>query len=272
MAFSPETRPANENEQQGNARETCKEQPPHVVTSRRILACLASASDDTAGWRNSGALMGSTEWRGHTNKRQTGGMATFGNLETEVEPLATLMREHTEIHTLVTQAQELLEAALGAGDASDPAGRALAAVRDLDAYMAESLVIHIAKEEDVLFPALRGFAADIDQVVEEMVEQHDEVRNRQAIIARAVAAMSHTHDEVDAARTGLSGAVARASLSLTQESLEELLDGVRRLDWMLQGHFGDEEDDLFVPALELLTAETFAEMAAKAERIELGLD
>ncbi len=199
-------------------------------------------------------------------------MATFGNLETGVEPLATLMREHTEIHGLVTGAQDLIEAALEAPAEVEKAELAFAAVRDLDAYMAENLVIHIAKEEDVLFPALRGFAADIDQVVAEMVEQHDEVRNRQAIIARAVAAIHHTHDEVDAARRRLSSAVANGAVSLTPERLEELLDGVRRLDWILQGHFGDEEDDLFVPALELLSPEAFADMAAKAERLELGLD
>lgn len=200
-------------------------------------------------------------------------MATFGNLETTVEPLATLMREHTEIHELVTQAQETVEAALGATDDPDLAKRGIATVRDLDAYMAENLVIHIAKEEDVLFPALRGFAADIDKVVDEMVEQHDEVRHRQAIIARAIEAMNHGHEEVNAGRAALSAQVGRAEANgVTAESLADLLDGLKRLDWILQGHFGDEEDDLFVPALELLSAEQFAEMARQAARIESGVD
>lgn len=202
---------------------------------------------------------------------QTWKMATFGNLETTVEPLATLMREHTEIHGLVTGAQEAVEAALNAPGDTEMAREALRIMRDLDAYMAENLVIHIAKEEDVLFPALRGFAATIDQVVDEMVEQHDEVRNRQAILARVLTAMGQTHEEVDAARSHIASTVNRATAGgVTTGKLEEFLDGLKRLDWILQGHFGDEEDDLFVPALELLSAEAFEEMARQAARIEAG--
>jgi iron-sulfur cluster repair protein YtfE (RIC family) len=167
----------------------------------------------------------------------------------------------------------VVEAALEALGDTELAGNALRVMRDLDAYMAENLVIHIAKEEDVLFPALRGFAAAIDQVVDEMVEQHDEVRNRQAILARALTAMRQTHDEVDAARSQITSAVNRATAAGTSnEKLEEFLDGLKRLDWILQGHFGDEEDDLFVPALELLSAEAFEELAKQAARIEAGLD
>ncbi|MCK9519263.1 MAG: hemerythrin domain-containing protein [Dehalococcoidia bacterium] len=197
-------------------------------------------------------------------------MATFGNLETEVEPLASLMREHTEVHDLVTEVREVLEQALAEPGEAGLATAALEKLRDLDAYLAEDLVIHIAKEEEVLFPALRGFAADIDQVVDEMVEQHDEIRHRQEIIERALAAMDHTHDEVDAERTSLAAGIRAAEANgLTPETLAELLDGVKRLDWILQGHFGDEEDDLFVPALELLSEETFAELAKQAAALDV---
>jgi hypothetical protein len=192
-------------------------------------------------------------------------MATFGNLETEVEPLASLMREHIEVHELVTATREAIEQALAEPGDAALAGSALEQLRDLDAYLAEDLVIHIAKEEDVLFPALRGFAADIDQVVDEMVEQHDEIRERQAVLERALAAMDDTHDEVDAARASISDGIRAAEANgVTVAALEALLDGVKRLDWILQGHFGDEEDDLFVPALELLSAETFAVLAEQA--------
>ena len=193
-------------------------------------------------------------------------MATFGNLETEVEPLAGLMRDHLEVHGLVTETREALEAALADSSA---AARAIEALRDLAAYLAEDMVIHIAKEEDVLFPALRGFAADFDQVVDEMVEQHDEVRLRKANIERALAAMDESHAEVEAEMAGISATAARADADLASaETMAALLDAVKRLDWILQGHFGDEEDDLFPPALELLSAETFAELARQAEALE----
>ena len=193
-------------------------------------------------------------------------MATFGNLETEVEPLAGLMRDHLEVHGLVTEAREALEAALADSSA---AARAIEALRDLAAYLAEDMVIHIAKEEDVLFPALKGFAADFDQVVDEMVEQHDEVRLRKANIERALAAMDESHAEVEAEMAGISATAARADGDLASaETMAALLDAVKRLDWILQGHFGDEEDDLFPPALELLSAETFAELARQAKALE----
>jgi hypothetical protein len=196
-------------------------------------------------------------------------MATFGNLETDVEPLAGLMRDHTDAHALVSAAREAIEEALATGgdEASGPAGVALEHVRDLEAYLAEDLVIHIAKEEDVLFPALRGFAAEMDQVVEEMVEQHDEVRARKDAIERALAHIGQTHDEVEAGHARLAAAMRSAAIP-DAAALAALLDAVKRLDWIMQGHFGDEEDDLFVPALTLLPAETFAELTRQAAALD----
>ncbi|MEX0782486.1 MAG: hemerythrin domain-containing protein [Dehalococcoidia bacterium] len=195
-------------------------------------------------------------------------MATFGNLETEVEPLASLMREHIEAHAIVTETREAIEAAFESAGDPGLVTEALERLRDLDAYLAEDLVIHIAKEEDVLFPALRGFAADTDKVVDEMVEQHDEVRNRKAILARVIVALDHTHDEVKSEHAAISNALAATTALPTADALAGLLDAVKRLDWILQGHFGDEEDDLFAPALDLLTPETFAELARQANDMD----
>ena len=188
-------------------------------------------------------------------------MATFGNLETEVEPIAGLMREHVLTHELVTDTREAIEAALAAPEQAELAGRAEELMRDLAAFVAEDLVLHIAKEEEVLFPALRGFAADIDKVVDEMVEQHDEIRFRKTLVERAVAHMDESHEEVRDAASHVAGAAVTGSLA-------DMHDAVKRLDWILQGHFGDEEDDLFPPALELLPAETFAELARQAAALE----
>ena len=91
---------------------------------------------------------------------------------------------------------------------------------------------------------------------------------RKAIIERALAHVDGTHDEVQVEAAGISAALARAGHAPSVEALIELLDGVKRLDWILQGHFGDEEDDLFPPALELLTPEVFAELARQAKALE----
>jgi hemerythrin-like domain-containing protein len=195
-------------------------------------------------------------------------MATFGNIETDVEPLAGLIRDHTIVHGLVTEAREATEDAL-AGFDSRSAHAAVEKLRDLEAFLAVDLVIHIAKEEDVLFPALRGLAAEIDKVVIEMVEQHDEVRARKAAIERALAALDHAHEEVTDRALEISEGLRSAERDgVTREALAGLLDAVKRLDWIMQGHFGDEEDDLFVPALELLSPERFAELAEQAAALD----
>lgn len=196
-------------------------------------------------------------------------MATFGNFETSIEPLAGLMREHVQTHGLVEQTEEALEEALGSPDDASLAEVAIAALAKLESHLAVDLVIHIAKEEEVLFPALVGFAADIDQVIDEMVEQHDEIRLRKANIERALSAVHHDHEELDEARANLSAAMESArAASSSPAVLDELLDAVKRLRWILEGHFGDEEDDLFPPAVELLPPETWADLARQAEELE----
>ena len=178
-----------------------------------------------------------------------------------------MMEEHEVVHGLAERAIELLDEAAAGGPAERQA--AFEVVRDLDAYLAEDMVFHIAKEEDVLFPALRGFAADLDKVVVEMVEQHDEVRARCAAIEAAMRALDAEHERVEDAKGALAAAVRSADGSaLSDADVDRLLDGVKRLDWILQGHFGDEEDDLFVPAIDLLEAETWTRLHERAKELE----
>lgn len=192
-------------------------------------------------------------------------MATFGNLETTIPFLVELMDEHEVVQGLAQRAIEAIDEAMdGTAEARDTA---LEVLRDLDAYLLEDLPLHIAKEEDVLFPALRGFAADLDKVVVEMVEQHDEVRFRSAAIEAAMRKLDADHERVENAKAGFSETLRHANGPLSDDDLATLLDAVKRLDWILQGHFGDEEDDLFVPAIDLLTPETWATLHEQARQL-----
>lgn len=196
-------------------------------------------------------------------------MSNFGDMETDIEILRDLVREHVEADELLERAREAVEEAIAAPWDSAITATALEIARDLEAYLAEDLVIHIAKEEDVLFPAIQGLAVYLDQVVDEMIEQHDEVRMRQEMVERAVATIEQGHDEVDAGTSDFSAALQTASTNgASLESLEYLLDCMKRLHWILQGHFGDEEDDLFMPIQELLSKETWAELAAQARALD----
>jgi len=196
-------------------------------------------------------------------------MATFGNFETSIEPLAGLMREHLETHELVERTQEAIEGAVESPDDVDCFEAAMTALADLASYLAVDLVVHIAKEEEVVFPALAGFAAEFDKVIDEMVEQHDEIRFRKANLDRALRIVEDKHQDVDDARARVAAVVASARAGSSPTAvLDEALDAVRRLRWILEGHFGDEEDDLFPPAAELLPAALWEDLASQAEEIE----
>lgn len=196
-------------------------------------------------------------------------MAAFGNFETSIEPLAGLMREHLETHDLVQRTEEAIEEAVESRNDAVRAEAAMKALADLEDHLALDLVIHIAKEEEVLFLALVGFAEDLDKVIDEMVEQHDEVRFRKANLERALRVVQDKHQELDEARAHLASATASARADSSPSAvLDELLDAVKRLRWILEGHFGDEEDDLFPPAVELLPQETWQDLARRAEELE----
>jgi hypothetical protein len=194
-------------------------------------------------------------------------MAAFGSLETSVEPFAGLLRDHLYAHDLVSAAREAVEESMRVP--GEPGQHeAMERLRDLAAYLDVDLPVHIAKEEEVLFPALRELAGTMPQVVGEMVEQHDEVRLRAAKLGTALLAVEEAHPLVDAARARLVS-LAGAAVGHPSASLGDVHDALKRLDWILQGHFGDEEDDLFAPALQLLTSEACAHLAAAAAALEI---
>src|SRR5690606_11659115 len=119
-------------------------------------------------------------------------------------------------------------------------------LRGLEAFMSRELALHIAKEEQVLFPAYRALSGD-DRLIDELVVQHDRVRERRELLARALQALDHDHHEVEVEQARLAARLEVAAGRVTPEMVADLLDGVLRLDWIFQGHFGDEEDDLFDP-------------------------
>lgn len=176
------------------------------------------------------------------------------------EPFATLVEEHERIAEAVATARGALEAAVQYPDDTSLPPAAVQEAFALRAFMADELALHIAKEEQVLFPAYRALTQDA-RLIDELVVQHDRVRERDALLRRALAALDHDHEEVEGEQARLASQLGEASQSASPAVLAELLETVRRLDWILQGHFGDEEDDLFAPAETLFTPEAMEQMA-----------
>ena len=61
------------------------------------------------------------------------------------------------------------------------------------------------------------------------------------------------------------GALRHGDIAANLRNLGELLE---RLDWVFQGHFTGEEDGLFLPAEDVLSAGTFATMAEQMAALE----
>jgi len=174
------------------------------------------------------------------------------------------MRDHVAAGTIVERARGQAEAALVYEDDHTLVPAAVAELRELQQFLRVDLERHIRREEDVLFPAFRELTRD-EELIRGMLTQHRRIQERREILGQLIAALDHDHHELDQARERL--AEGLASPVLTPADLNRLVDGVRQIDWILQGHFGDEEDDLFAPGAELFAAEELDRMAAAIERI-----
>ena len=181
------------------------------------------------------------------------------------EPFALFMRDHAATGALVEDARGQVEAAIVYDDDPTLVPAAVAALRTLQQLLRVDLERHIRREEDALLPAFQALARN-DELIHGMLTQHRRIEERREVLGRLIAALDHDHEELDQARGRL--AEALATPVLTVADLQRLVDGVRQLDWMLQGHFGDEEDDLLVPGADLFTGEARDQLAAAIERIQ----
>lgn len=186
------------------------------------------------------------------------------------EPLAGLVRDHEHVHELVGDARATFDRAVLYGPETDGPAYVLEVARDLERFLARDLTLHIAKEEEVLFPALRALADEMDGMVEYMVAQHDEIRARRELIEQAMAALDAHHNEIEEERDAFASGV-RVAAALTPEALAGLRERATRLHWILEGHFGDEEENLFVPALALLSPEVLAELTERMAALERAM-
>jgi hypothetical protein len=187
------------------------------------------------------------------------------------EPLAGLVREHRLVEQLLQDARAAVSAATVRDARDDVTAHAMDVLRDLNAFLAIDLTTHIAKEEEVLFPVMRKLIEENEAVVVDMLAQHDEIRAKEWDIEHMLAALDATHDEVHAESANLQAGLAVAGTRPSLEVMVGFRDTVMKLDWIVQGHFGDEEDALFEPAPGWFTADQFAEFARQMDEVERSM-
>lgn len=179
------------------------------------------------------------------------------------EPLAGLLRDHEQVAAVVADARATFDGAVLPGARPEVAARVLDVARALQRFLARDLSVHIAKEEEVLFPALRRLAEDMDDSVQHMVAQHDEIRARRDLIDRTMAALDAHRNEIEVERDAFVSDVGRTARGLTPELLAALRERSMRLERILLGHFAEEEEDLFVPAMTLLSRDVLDDLSIR---------
>jgi len=195
-------------------------------------------------------------------------------VDTTPEPIAGLIRDHRQIEEVAAASHRAISAAAGRPTDVASVAAAIAQLRDLEAFAAIELTIHIAKEEEVLFPEIKRVAQlEVDTIIGDMLAQHDEVRDRSAEVRAVLEAIDSHHDEVATETAKLSDGLRAAAECApgelpSPEVLNSLYDSVKKLDWILQGHFVDEEDNLFEPAIAWFAAGDFAELSARMAEVE----
>jgi iron-sulfur cluster repair protein YtfE (RIC family) len=184
------------------------------------------------------------------------------------EPIAGLIREHRLIEETVAETLTRVRAAVASSDDSEVVDAAIEQSWLLQALLDQDAALHIEKEEQVLFPVLREAVAGLTRLVDHMIDEHDEIKARRDGIGQALATLDAEHEEVHRLQSAVevaAGALRHGDIASNLRNLAELLE---RLDWVFQGHFTGEEDGLFLPAEDMLSAGTFAMMAEQMAALE----
>jgi hemerythrin-like domain-containing protein len=159
--------------------------------------------------------------------------------------LAALVTEHRETEALLTDALRSLRGQQASAAAAAPAA----------GHLAQALEVHIAKEEEALFPPLREALAGDQIRVDEMIAEHDAIRAKRESFEAVLNDLYGDHEELRQACADLERA-GRSDLSTLRDTLSGVL-------MMLRAHFANEEEGIFPLAQELLSAAELDAIAAQ---------
>ncbi len=176
------------------------------------------------------------------------------------EPLAGLIREHRRIEAAVAETAGRLAAAVAAPADGNLVDAAVEQLWTLQLLLEDDVERHIAKEEQVLFPVLRAQLEQLATFVDDMLAEHEQIKEQRDRVGAALATLDEQHTAVREAITSVRQGAQQVLADRDAAALTAVQAAVERLDWLFQGHFTGEEDGLFLPAEELLSPATLAEL------------
>ncbi len=185
------------------------------------------------------------------------------------EPLAGLVRDHRVVEEVITAARKAVAAATAESAGQEVVAAALEQARDLDAFASVDLTLHITKEEQILFPAVRERAGEeMGVIIDDMLAQHDEIRDGKARVRLLLEALDAGHAEIEAGSASLAAGLKAAEGERSPSAFAGLHATIRTLDSLLQGHFLDEEDNVFEVVVDWFSPEVLSVLAARMSALE----
>lgn len=187
------------------------------------------------------------------------------------EALAGLIRDHRRIEHTLAEATQAITAAVSAPTNAALIEAALSRAHALQRLLEWEVAIHIEKEEEVLFPVVRKQIDGTQDLVDDMIAEHEDVRTKRELLRQALAGLDSDHNVIERATQQLSDGIRSAGMSgatVDPVGFATLRELVVQLDWLLQGHFTGEEDGVFLPAEDFLSPETLAGMVQRMLAID----
>jgi len=161
--------------------------------------------------------------------------------------IALLLREHED-------GRARLDALLRAVDEPQHLASTAPIVLDAIDYLQSGLELHIAREEGPLFPLLKAAMPPGDRLIDEMIAEHDLIRDKREHLRAIIDDLLSGHDDVRADLDALRD-LARAAGTGVPSSLRQ---AAHDLAQKMRVHFDNEEELVFPLAPRLLDAETLA--------------
>lgn len=172
-------------------------------------------------------------------------------------PIEHLLEEHTSIMRQVAALRHAVQKLAARGEAA--LAETLPVFDQIGKMMATELDLHRRKEDEVFFPAIEAVIGK-DGPTQVMREEHRDIHAQGVLLRETLRELNEEqHPAIEAGAERLRALVSSGgSAAALQRTGEEII-------YLLDAHFGKEEDILFPMARDLLDPETLDKIAVQFE-------
>ncbi len=176
-------------------------------------------------------------------------------------PITNLLDEHVIIMEKLKPLRDAVDALAARGDAA--LAETLPVFNRIGKLMAGQLDLHRRKEDDVFFPAIERIIGEHTGPTVVMRREHQDIHAQGVLLRETLRELNEEqHPAIEA------GAERLRSLVAAGGSAEALRKTGEEIIYLLDAHFGKEEEVLFPMARDLLDQEALAQIAEQFAELE----